>query len=112
MAIVQPRSLNSGDKELRTVSVRSSVSHRHDAGPGVFQSEVLVFEFVSVDGFASSTVVIGEVTSLTHEVGDNAVECGALVAVALLAGAQCTEVLAGLRNDIGAKLKRQIENLY
>jgi len=70
----------------------------------VFQSEVLVFEFVSVDRFSASTVVIGEVTTLTHEVGDDAVECRTLVTIALLASAQCTEILAGLRNDIGTKL--------
>jgi len=104
MAIVQPRSLNSGDKELRTIRVGSGVSHRHDAWSRMLQSKIFVFEFVSVDGFASSTVVIGEITSLAHEVGDDAMECRALVSIALLTGAQSTEVLTGLRGDIGAKL--------
>lgn len=72
----------------------------------MLQGEVLVLEFVAVDGFASGAVVVREVAALAHEVGDDAMEGGALVAVALLAGAQGTEVLACLRYDIGAKLKR------
>lgn len=70
----------------------------------MLQGEVLVLELVSVDGLAASAVVIGEVATLAHEVGDDAVEGGALVAIALLAGAQSTEVLARLGRDIGAKL--------
>lgn len=40
------------------------------------------------------------VTTLEHEVGDDTVEAGALVAVALLAGAESTEVLGGLGDDV------------
>lgn len=54
----------------------------------------------TVDGLASASVSIGEVTSLEHELRDHTVEDGALVmqrfallADALLAGAQSTEVL-------------------
>ena len=41
---------------------------------------------------------------LAHEVGDDAVEGGALVAVALLPGAQRAEILAGPRNNIVPQL--------
>lgn len=41
-------------------------------------------------------VATGEVTALEHEVGDDAVESGSLVAEALLAGAESAEVLSGL----------------
>ena len=48
-------------------------------------------------------VAAGEVTTLEHELGDNAVEAGALVveglaalSSALLAGAESAEVLSGL----------------
>jgi len=40
--------------------------------------------------------VVGEVATLAHEVGDHAVEAGALEAEALLASAEGAEVLAGL----------------
>ena len=52
-----------------------------------------------------------DVSSLDHEVGNDAVEDGVLVAkifsslsFALLAGAQAAEVLSGLRNNIVEKL--------
>lgn len=107
VTIVQPRRLDSGDEELRSISVGSSVRHRHDAWPSVLQGEVFILEFVSIDRLAAGAVVVGEVSALAHEVGNDAVECRALISVALFAGAQCTEVLACLRNDIGAKLKRR-----
>jgi len=104
VTVVQPGRLDSGDEELRSVCVGASVRHRHDARPGVLQGEILVLEFVAIDGFSSGAVVIREIAALTHEVGDNAMECRALVAVTLLAGAQRTEVLARFRNYIGTKL--------
>jgi hypothetical protein len=63
---------------------------------GVLQLEVLVGELVAVDALAASAVTLGEVTTLDHELLDNAVEVGALVAVALLASSKGTEVLSGL----------------
>ena len=44
------------------------------------------------------TVATGEVTALKHELWDDAVEARALVAEALLAGAEGAEVLSGLRH--------------
>lgn len=105
MTVVQPRCLHSCDEELRSVGVGTSVGHRHDAGSGVLQGEVFILEFVAVDGLSTGAVVVGEVSALAHEVGDNAVESRALVSIALLAGAQSAEVLACLWNDIGTKLK-------
>ena len=101
---------------------RSGVSHGEDTGASVPQVEVLVLELLAVDalttgalccvsqllpqscGIESRTyVAAGEVTSLEHELGDDAVEVGALVveglaglAGALLAGAESAEVLGGL----------------
>lgn len=74
MTIIQPASLHGCDEELRTVGVWASIRHRHAAGPGVLQSEVLILELVAVDRLASGTVVVGEVAALAHEVGDNTVE--------------------------------------
>lgn len=36
--------------------------------------EVLVFEFIPVDGFASCSVSPGEITALDHEVFDDSME--------------------------------------
>lgn len=44
-------------------------------------------------------VATGEVTTLEHELRDDTVEGGALVAKALLTGAESTEILGGLGDD-------------
>lgn len=62
----------------------------------MLQLEVLIRELVAVDGLAASTVALGEVTTLDHEVLDDTVESGALVAEALLASSKSSEVLGSL----------------
>jgi len=50
-------------------------------------------------------IATGEVTTLEHELGDDTVESRALVAEALLAGAESAEVLGGLGDDIVVKVE-------
>lgn len=50
--------------------------------------------------YGGAYVATGEVTTLEHELRDDAVESGALVAEALLASAESTEVLDGLRDGL------------
>ena len=40
----------------------------------MLQLEVLILELVAIDGLATSAIVVGEVTTLAHELGDDAVE--------------------------------------
>ena len=101
---VQPRCLHGGDEELGSVGVGPSVGHRQDTRTGVLQDEVLVGELLAVDGLATSAIVVCEVTSLQHEVGDHSVEGGPLVTEALLAGAQGAEVFTSLWGNIISKL--------
>jgi hypothetical protein len=77
----------------------------------VLLGESLVLEFGTVNGLAASAVTSGKVTTLDHELLDDAVEDGALVveglarlANALLAGAETAEVLSGLGNQVGVQL--------
>jgi len=49
--------------------------------------------------------MISEVTTLQHEVGDDAVEYGALETESFLPCAECTEILSSLRHNIWTKLK-------
>lgn len=98
--VIQPRGLDCADEELRAIGVRASVCHRQGAGVDVLQGEVLILEFVAVNGFAASTVASSEISSLAHEVGDDAVEGGALEAKALLTGAEGTEILGRARHHI------------
>ena len=100
---VKPGGLSSAEKELGAVCAWSSVGHGEDTGTGVLELEVLIIEFITVDGLAAGTVLIGEVTTLAHETGDDAVEGGLGVTKALVAGAENTEVFGGLGDDIGAE---------
>lgn len=78
--------------------------HRQSAWLEMLQIEVLIFEFSSIDRFAASAVVIGEVTTLAHEVRNDTMECGSLVAKTLLTSTQSTEVLGSSWRNIRAEL--------
>ena len=71
----------------------------------MLQLEVLICKLLAVDAPATSSIVLGEVTSLAHEVRDDPVESAALESEALLACAQGTEVLGCLWNHISTQLK-------
>ena len=77
MLAIQMRSGHGAKKELRAIRVGSSVSHGQDSRTGVLETEVFVIEFATVNGFAPSTIKVGEVSSLAHEVRDDTVESGA-----------------------------------
>jgi hypothetical protein len=103
------------------VRVGSSIGHGQEEGLLVPQLEVLVGKLLAIDGLATGAlgsvsysvvcrdqgtyVAAGEVTTLEHEVGDHAMELGAGIAKALLAGAERAEVLCGLGYDIVEKLE-------
>ena len=66
---------------------------------------VLTRELLAIDGLSPSTVVLGEITSLQHELRNDTVETGALVAKAVLARGKLSEVLCGLWDDLVIKLE-------
>ena len=65
----------------------------------VFQIEVLIFKLGTIDALATSAISVGEVTTLAHEIWDDAMEDGALVAKPFLPSTQGTEV-GWTRNSI------------
>ena len=79
MLSIEPRARDRGDEELGAVSVGTSVGHGEKVGLGVLVDEVLVGELHAVDGLTTSTVAGGEVTTLAHELLDDAVETATLV---------------------------------
>jgi len=101
---IQPLGLGGTKEKLAAVCVRPGVGHGKDSWSCVLEGEVFIWELVSIDGFASSSVVVGEVTSLTHEVGNDSVEGGLLEAEPLLASAESTEVLGCLRDYVLTQL--------
>ena len=67
--------------------------------------EVLVLELLAVDRLATSAVATSEVTTLEHEVGDDTVEGGALVAETVLASGKLTEVASRFGDNIVVQLE-------
>lgn len=57
------------------------------------------------EGQRGTHIAAGEVTALEHELGDDAVELGALVAEALLARAEGAEVLGRLGHHVVEELE-------
>jgi hypothetical protein len=80
----------------------------------VLELEVLVGELFAVDGLATSAVALGKVATLDHEILDDTVEGGALVAKALLASSKSSEVLGGLmtRKHTGRGGIDHMERIY
>lgn len=105
VSTVQPWAWDSGDEELGTIGVWSCVGHRQHAWFVVLEHKVFVVEFVTVDGFATSSVSTGEVASLDHELRNDPVELGSSVSKALLASTQGSEVLSGFWYNLIEKLE-------
>ena len=60
-----PSSISSADEELGSIGVGSCIGHGQSAQAHVLQGEVLISELLTIDGLATSPVVVCEVTSLT-----------------------------------------------
>lgn len=100
MGSVQPAGRNCGDEELRSIGVLAGVSHGELTRPGVLHLEVLICEFFAVDALSTSAVSSGKVATLKHELGDDTMECAALVAEAWRANSELTEVLGGFGDNV------------
>ena len=61
---------------------------------------------------AETHVAAGEVTALEHEFRDDTMELGAGVTKALLAGAESTEILSGLGDDVVVKVEVDATSLF
>ena len=68
----------------------------------MLQLEVFIFKFGSIDRLSTSSIVVGEVTTLNHELRNDAVECASLVAKSFLSSAETTEVLGSARDNVSA----------
>lgn len=90
---IEPWGGRKGDEELTTVRVGAAIRHAENASTGVLEVVAnLVFEFLAVDRASSSTGA-GRITSLDHEVWDDAVEDDVIVVTSLR---ESREVVASL----------------
>jgi len=99
MLPIEPSSLDSAKKELGPVSVWASVGHAQDARTSMLQPKVLICKLFPVDTFSTSSIVSGEISTLAHELSNNTVEGGPLVAKTFLTCAQRSEVLSSPRDN-------------
>ena len=99
MLSIEPRALDKSDEELRTVGVGTSICHREEVGLVMFKPEIFVFKLVAIDGFTSSTVLVGEVASLSHKVSDNSMERRSLISESFFSSTESLEVGGGLGDD-------------
>lgn len=86
-------------------SCENDAYHWQYTRSGVLQSEVFIFEFVAIDGFAACSIVVGEIAGLAHEIWNDTMECWALVTETFFTGTQCTEVFSCFWNNIATELK-------
>ena len=105
---VQPWAWNSGDEELGTVGVWTSVSHGQQTWLGVLQGEVFIGKFFTVDGLTTGTVVTSEVTTLQHELWDDSVESRTFVTETLFTGTQSSEVFSSLWDNVGGQFENNL----
>ena len=66
--------------------------------------KIFILKLVAVDALATSSVTPREVTTLAHEIRNDAVEDRALVAKAFLTSAQSTEILCNMEKMVMAEI--------
>lgn len=84
MTSVQPAGLLGCNEELRAIGVLASIGHAQPTGAIMLQLEVLILETFTVNGASAGTVTLGEVTTLDHEILNDAVELAAFVAAIII----------------------------
>ena len=109
--VVQKGRLDRGDKELGAIAVFAGVGHAEQARGVVRQVEVFVGErLCAVDGGTAGAVAVEKISALYHEVLDDPMEFGPLVALRSplsilgVARAELTKVLGGPGGDLCEKL--------
>ncbi len=73
--------------------------------PSSAQCSVLTGKLLAVDGFTTRSVMLGKVTALKHELGDDTVEARALVSKSMLASGELTEVLGSFGYNVVVELE-------
>jgi len=66
----------------------------------MLEREILICEFLAVDGLSTTSVAAGEITTLEHELWDYAVKRGAFVAISMDTRSQLAEIFGSLGHDI------------
>lgn len=108
MLFVKMRSRSIADKELRSISIRSSISHRENTRVSVRKPDSFISELFAINTLTSSSISVSSVSTLHHEAINDSVELVSLVRrnISLLSGTQFTEVLS----SDGSMVLEEFEN--
>ena len=74
MLSIEPRRLFESHEELGAIRIWSGVGHGKESFNGMVQFEVLVREFLPIDGVSTSSIEVSVVSALSHEARDDSVE--------------------------------------
>jgi hypothetical protein len=112
MFSIQPSAWDKSDKELRSIGVWSSIGHTQLSFFGMFDGEVLISKFGSINRNTTSSVLIGKVSSLSHKISNNSMEWTSFIvkfdttwSSTFLSSAEGSEVLGSLRDNIIKELE-------
>lgn len=94
--------LDGAYEKLTPIGVGTCICHANSSGSSMREFKILIFESATIYTLATRSISFVEISPLNHEIFDDAMEVGILVAKALLAGAKGAEVLGSL-GDIVAE---------
>ena len=108
MFAIEPAGVCSGDEELTSIGVGSSVCH-WNAERFMLEHKVFVLESVSVDRLATCSITSCEITSLDHEVRNDSVERTACILTSrIIAFAKSDKVFDCFRDNSSKEIKDNI----
>jgi len=110
MSAIQPGSFLNGDEKLGSIGVFTSVGHGQPAGTVMLELEVFVSEAFAINGASTSTISTGEISSLDHEILDNAMEFGSLVPFTCGLLSQLVKVIHSPGNSLAKESNFDIAN--
>ena len=100
------------NKELRSIGIRTSISHRKNSLSFMLKRKVLIIKFWAINRFSSGTIVVCEISSLTHELRDHTMEGGTLVSISCFTSTKLAKVFCCLWCYISTKLKSNTANIF
>jgi len=71
----------------------------------MLQGKVLIFKLVSIDRFSSSAIMVGEITTLAHEVRNDPMENASFISKTFFTSTQSTEIFSCFWYNITTELK-------